>query len=285
MSTILSCTDGSRYAPSIYDHSAWAARRMDATVRVLHLLDPHPVTPVTADFSGAIGLDAQAALTAELVALEAAKNRVAQARAQAIVADARAHFARAGLSAVTAEALHGTLAESIGELEETADLVVLGKRGEHADFAKGHLGSNLERVVRSCHRPVLVASRAFQPIARFLLAYDGGPSAKKAVAYAVAHPLLRGLDCHLLAVGAANSALAADLAAARDQLFAAGYVVQADLVAGGNVEEVITAAVKKEKTSLLVMGAYGHSRIRHLILGSTTTTMIRTVPIPVLLFR
>ncbi|MBL9188272.1 MAG: universal stress protein [Opitutaceae bacterium] len=285
MPTLLSCTDGSLYAPSIYDHSAWAARRMGASVRVLHLLDPHPITPVTADFSGAIGLDAQAALTAELVALEAAKNRVAQARAQAIVADARAHFARAGLTAVTAEALHGTLAESIGELEATADLVVLGKRGEHADFAKGHLGSNLERVVRTCRRPVLVASRAFQPIERFLLAYDGSPSAKKAVAYAATHPLLRGLDCHLLAVGAANSTLAADLAGARDQLFAAGYVVQADLVAGGNVEDLIAAAVKKEKTNLLVMGAYGHSRIRHLILGSTTTTMIRTVPIPVLLFR
>jgi nucleotide-binding universal stress UspA family protein len=36
---------------------------------------------------------------------------------------------------------------------------------------------------------------------------------------------------------------------------------------------------------LLVMGAYGHSRIRHLIIGSTTTTLLRTSPVPVLILR
>lgn len=33
------------------------------------------------------------------------------------------------------------------------------------------------------------------------------------------------------------------------------------------------------------MGAYGHSRIREFILGSTTTTMVRTCLVPVLMFR
>ncbi|MFN3316727.1 MAG: DHHW family protein, partial [Raineya sp.] len=43
-----------------------------------------------------------------------------------------------------------------------------------ADFAKGHLGSNLERIVRASHKPVFVASRAFKPISKVLVAYDGG---------------------------------------------------------------------------------------------------------------
>jgi nucleotide-binding universal stress UspA family protein len=33
------------------------------------------------------------------------------------------------------------------------------------------------------------------------------------------------------------------------------------------------------------MGAYGHSRIRNFIIGSTTTEMVRSVKIPVMLFR
>jgi len=33
------------------------------------------------------------------------------------------------------------------------------------------------------------------------------------------------------------------------------------------------------------MGAYGHSRIRSLIIGSTTTEMIRSCKVPVALFR
>ena len=36
---------------------------------------------------------------------------------------------------------------------------------------------------------------------------------------------------------------------------------------------------------LLVVGAYGHSRIREMILGSTTTQLIAKSQIPVLLLR
>lgn len=37
--------------------------------------------------------------------------------------------------------------------------------------------------------------------------------------------------------------------------------------------------------SLLVKGAYRHSRIRHLGVGSTTTTLLRLSPCPVLVLR
>jgi nucleotide-binding universal stress UspA family protein len=48
---------------------------------------------------------------------------------------------------------------------------------------------------------------------------------------------------------------------------------------------MIAEAIEREGIQLLVMGAYGHSPIRHLILGSTTTTMVRTCHVPVLMFR
>lgn len=44
-------------------------------------------------------------------------------------------------------------------------------------------------------------------------------------------------------------------------------------------------ACERERIDLLVMGAYGHSRIRSMLLGSTTTQLLRTCPIPVLLLR
>jgi len=284
MPTILSCTDGSIYAPSVYDHSAWAARRMSAAVRVLHMLDPHRDTASTHDYSGAIGLDAQKKLTGELVAVEEARGRVAQTRGRAILAAAEQHFQAAGIAHVTTQLRHGSLADSIEELDVGADLVVIGKRGESADFAKLHLGANLERVIRGCRHPVLVTARAFQPISRMLIAYDGGPSSKKAIDYAAAQPLLKGLHCHLLTVGAPNAALDAGLFDARDRLAAAGFIVQADHLRG-HAEQVIAETVKREQINLLMMGAYGHSRIRQFIVGSTTTTMVRTCLVPVLMFR
>ncbi|MCG6116343.1 MAG: universal stress protein, partial [Mesorhizobium sp.] len=53
----------------------------------------------------------------------------------------------------------------------------------------------------------------------------------------------------------------------------------------GKPEAVIADVVAQTPGAMLVMGAYGHSPIRRLIIGSTTTTMIRTVHVPVLLVR
>jgi len=41
----------------------------------------------------------------------------------------------------------------------------------------------------------------------------------------------------------------------------------------------------RESHDLVVMGAYGHSRIRSLIIGSTTTATVRSCKVPLLLMR
>jgi nucleotide-binding universal stress UspA family protein len=64
----------------------------------------------------------------------------------------------------------------------------------------------------------------------------------------------------------------------------AGFTVQ-PLLQQGNADDMITAYVKSREMDILVMGAYGHSHIRTLIIGSTTSTMLRSCPIPVLMFR
>lgn len=53
----------------------------------------------------------------------------------------------------------------------------------------------------------------------------------------------------------------------------------------GKPEAVIADVVAATPGAILMMGAYGHSPLRTLIVGSTTTAMIRTVRVPVLLMR
>jgi nucleotide-binding universal stress UspA family protein len=284
MNKILACIDGSTYAASVCDHAAWAARRAGATLHLLHALDAHREHADHADLSGNIGPGTNASLLADLTALEETKNRLARERGKALLAEAAHRLAASGIATVTAEQLHGALVETVTRLEATADLVVLGKRGEHADFAKLHLGSNLERVVRASTRPVLVASRKFEPIEQFLVAHDGGASIRKAIAFATENPLLRGLKCHLLQAGRIDSTAERSLAQAAETLRAAGYEVSAH-AEPGEPETVLANALSSHGAQLLVMGAYGHSRIRQLLVGSTTTTMIRTCKVPVLLFR
>ncbi|WP_372803402.1 universal stress protein, partial [Paracoccus seriniphilus] len=45
------------------------------------------------------------------------------------------------------------------------------------------------------------------------------------------------------------------------------------------------ALIDAEGFDMLVMGAYGHSRIRSLVIGSTTTEMVRSCKVPVLMFH
>ena len=284
MNTILTCTDGSAYAHGVYDHSAWAATRTNASVHILHMLDPHREHAEQADLSGNIGFDTGEALLKEMISFEEKKNRLARLRGKAILEDAKRRLTASGVANTTTEQRHGSLVENIEELEVAADLVVMGKRGESAALAKSHLGSNLERVIRASIRPVLVASENFSHVANFLIAYDGGPSVEKAVQFAVDEPLLKGLTCHLLRAGRIDANAEWFLQEAASKLRAAGYEVSAHLTPG-NSEQVIADTIKRESISLLVMGAYGHSRIRRLILGSTTSEMVRTSRIPALLFR
>lgn len=281
---ILACTDGSVYADSVYDHAAWAAGQLNTGLHVLHMLPPLDSAAMLKNFSGSIGLDARGILKEELVNLEEAYGRVAIAKSKVILEAAKAHLRRAGVADFTVEARHGVLSEYIEQDTSHPELIVIGKRGEAADFERLHLGANVERIIRSCPHPVLVASRTCQPVQRALIAYDGGRSAVKAIDYLIGKPLMKGVALHLLAVGKPHKGIESDLASAQQRLAAAGFQVQHSHLEG-YPEEVFARFIGDHQINLLVMGAYGHSRIRQFIVGSTTTTMVRTSRVPVLMFR
>jgi len=284
MAKILACTDGSIYAESILDHAAWAAARMGgASVRVLHVLD-RATAELPVDRSGALGVDASEELLRELAAVDEARGKVSLRRARALLSAAEARLKAAGVADVMLTQRHGALVDTVVEFEAEADLLVVGKRGEAANFAVGHLGANLERVLRASILPVLVASRAFKPITRFAIAYDGGPAAMKVVDYAARTASLDGLECELLTVTGDAAAGRAMLEKPAKLLSDAGKTATVKVL-HGEPETAIAAHVTEAGIDLLVMGAYGHGRLRNMIVGSTTTALLRSCRIPVLVFR
>lgn len=284
MTSLTALIDGSTYSGSVCDHAAWAAERLTAAVQLVHVVGRRDTNSEAADLSGSIGLGARTALLEELAELDAQKAKLTQKRGRLLLDEARERLLQAGLAEVSTTLRNGDLIESVLETEKAAYLIVIGKRGEAADFAKLHLGSNLERVVRAVHKPVLVSSRAFKPVKRFLIAFDGGASAMKAVDHVARSGLFAGLECHLLTAGTDTPDARQKLDKAAETLRAAGFSVQAD-IEPGTADAAIAKRVEADSIDLLAMGAYGHSRIRSLIIGSTTTEMIRSCLIPVMLFR
>lgn len=282
MGKLIALVDGSEYSRSVCEHAAWLATRSGRSVEVLHVIGRR--SPGTADLSGALALGARTALLEELVDLDARMSRLGQARGRAILEDAEAILRKAGVEDVTTRLRIGDLVEEVSSAGADADMVVIGKRGEAADFAKPHLGSNLERVARVADRPVFVASRAFKAIGKVLVAFDGGPSCLKAVDHMSRSPTAQGLRFRLVRAGADTPEARRGLEGARAMLVGAGIEAETAVLTGAPAAAVADEA-ERWGADLMVMGAYGHSKIRSMILGSTTEELLRSCRIPVFLFR
>lgn len=283
MTKALACIDVSAYAVSVTDHAAWVATRTNGAVSILHVIGRKERGEML-DLSGALGIDANSHLLECLAEADEKNARLAQERGRALIETAKSRLADQGVADVSVKFRHGSFTDTVAESEADVDLIVIGKRGANADFATMHLGSNLERVVRAAKKPILVAARAFRPVNRVLLAYDGGASARKALDYMAGNPLFGGLEFHVVTAAADTAENRALLGEAAAALGRRGGPVTSRLLPG-DPEAVIANHVRQEGIDLLVMGAYGHSKVRNLLVGSTTAATIRTCLVPVMLFR
>ena len=280
---ILALVDGSTYATSVCHAAAWIAGRLGGGVDLLHIL-PDAHAKGTGDLSGALTLGARTALMEELVTLDAQRAKLAAKQGHAILDDAAALLAGGGVTPVEQKLRHGDLIETLTALMPEVRALVIGKRGEGSAGAFDHLGSNLERIIRSATVPVFVAAREFRPIQKVLIAYDGSASADRAVERMAQSPVFEGLTAVLVYAGADTPAVRSQMNAAQSRLAAGG--LQAFIaIEPGEPETALERKIAAEGFDLLVMGAYGHSRLRNLIIGSTTTAMIRACKVPVLLYR
>jgi len=280
MKKILTCTDGSGYSAVSGEFAAWLAGQSGAAVDVLYVTDIRQYEmPIVADISGSLGAQPYLNLVSQLQAVEKLK-------VTAVEDSTRTVFKQAGYSGqLNFVHQEGTLVDSVESLQAGADIVVIGKRGMNSEIAKEHLGSSLERVVRACVKPVLVTSRAFRPIRSVLFAFDGGISSRRALDFLCAEPLFSDMTITVVTVEEKGRPGAEQvLGEAVGRLLAAGRRCEKKILTG-EAESVISAAADPATTDLLVIGAYGHNRIREFFIGSTTTELLRTQNMPLLCFR
>ena len=288
MKKILLCSDGSAFAENTYRYGAWFANQLKAEeVDVLCVTDIRAQQAISKqNLSGSIGIDASKNLFDRLVELEHEKAKINHQRAKLVLQAAAQTLRAERIERINLLHETGFLVDCLEKFETSCDLIVLGKRGEAAEFASGHLGANLERIVRSSRKPCLVTSRQFKPIERVLIAYDGSSSSQKILQFITDSPIFEGLELHIITVAkdAAEQTAIARIESAK-QLAQQAKFEPVCSVTEGDSEKAISNYVTEHDINLLLMGAYGHSRIRHLVIGSTTAQMLRSSHIPVLLFR
>lgn len=281
MKNILVCTDGSDYSQVACHYAAWLAKINVYSVTALYVTDLRIFEiPAVADLSGSLGIQPFEGMIAQLQEVETIKAKFVEEQAMAI-------FEKEGISD-RAKFSHetGLLVDIIKENSESNEVIVLGKRGENANFDTEHLGSMLERVVRSAQKPCLVANREFKDIRQVAIAYDGGKSCRKTIEYFSSQSGFQNLHFHVLSCAEGHDEeVASHRLSEVEGIFKPAGIEATYQVLNGVVENAIAEYVKDSSIDMLVLGAYGHSRIRELFIGSTTTELLRACHVPVFCFR
>lgn len=281
---VLACVDKSHYADFATDYAAWAAKRMEAPLEILHVIDRHPEVAVGEDHSGAIGIDVQENLLSALSTEEESRSKRAREEGRLFLKRLRERAIEAGVTSTDVRQRYGELEETLAELQPEVRLYVLGRRGESAEATQRDLGRNVEYVVRALKKPILTVTEGFKEPRRVMIAFDGGIVTRRGVEMVAASPLFRGLPVHLLMSGSKSGDAEKQLEWARTTLVAAGFEAPAEHVPG-DAERVIAEKVQEQEIDILIMGAYAHSSLRGLLFGSKTRDLLRSSKVPTLLLR
>jgi nucleotide-binding universal stress UspA family protein len=276
---ILIPTDGSDYGKTAIAYGIHIARKLDAKLIGLHVVDVLLIRgPVFTDISGSVGLPPYQEF---LPAVESGLEE----KAEAILQDFRGQCEAAEVHPETIK-VTGIIDETIiEEGRKCCDWILLAQRGEHFHIDGGAiLGSTAQSVVRRSGKPVLVTPEHFREIGNMAVAYDGSAPAQRALGLAA--ELSERTAWPLSVVIIATDPSMGEQTPKQAEEFLSSFTINSStLILPGKEGKELLKFIRKGTVDLLVMGAYGHNRLRELLVGSTTSSVIRKSPIPVLLTR
>ena len=184
-----------------------------------------------------------------------------------------------------------------GEPEDTivrysrlVDFVVVSVAGE-----EGHLAgtsSSPGGILLDSAAPMLMtpASAAeLPPPRRVMIAWDGSTTAARSMKSAL--PLLRAADAvRVITIDGAEEKAEKDKDGRLNivnYLERHGVSARADRVANSRNDEYKTLVeqVSENRCDLIVMGAYGHNRLKEIVLGGMTRKILQRLPVPVFMTR
>ena len=210
-----------------------------------------------------------------------------------------------GKSRAAADALVSEFRAATTGRGETADMVLLRCRAtlqsagllRHArlhDLTIMPIGADVatqftaQDLIFGSGRPVLLLpENMVSPISLgvTVVAWDGGRAAARAVADAL--PFLRLSKIVRIVTVTGEKPIDVDdtIDALRDHLHLHGITAITDTedADGSGAGEALARYCRRHDADLLVMGAYGHSRVRDFIVGGATKRLLAMTPLPVLL--
>jgi len=221
---------------------------------------------------------------AALVPLLEAMRRDAAAEVAALRPIFDAALQHAGIAGEW-HAPEGIAAEQVAHRGRQADLLVLGQ--DQPDGATPTATVVIESALFGAGRPVLLVPHAGRfpvPSRHALIGWNASREAARAVHDAL--PLLAAIGrATVLAVDARASDEETPGQAIAAHLARHGIRAEVESAASGDVDAgaLLLNRAAELSADLLVIGGYGHSRLREWVLGGVTRTILREMTLPVLM--
>jgi nucleotide-binding universal stress UspA family protein len=292
LATILVATDFSETASLALDRAIELAIRHESEIALVHVMQPD-IPPLAAP---------------EMIIIPPNYEEMLRDACHDGLTKAARRAREAGIR-VSEHLEHGTAAKRITACADAigAHLIIIGTRG-NTGFKRLLLGSVAEEVVRLAEQPVLTIHpgdvRSIEPVRKLIFPTDFSPAAEQALA--VAHLILTSSeDSEIILVhtyhiastvvplagfGNGGSPLFVENAhqlatqatvPSVDALRSKGLGVEVVIERGDPAEVVIELAAERD-VDVIVMGTRGHSKLRQLLMGSTTERIVEHASCPVL---
>ncbi|WP_420631888.1 universal stress protein [Candidatus Leptofilum sp.] len=208
---------------------------------------------------------------------------------QATVAEIRDKFewltAEAGIEA-DFSVEWGNVARQVVARAAFADLMMLALNCPPGSSILERLASGVQTILQRTPRPVLVVP-TFSPMQHALLAYDGSPKAEEALFVATYLASRWQIQLSVVTVGGGNGKLdTANRVQSRAKTYLSVAGVKADYILPGEpAASALIEAAASQQADFMIMGGFGNSSMKTLMLGSTLNQVLLEYKQPILICR
>ena len=182
----------------------------------------------------------------------------------------------------------GSVARQVVALAAYSDLIMLALNRPPGLSILERLASGVQTILKRTPRPVMVVPTVASPLQHALLAYDGSPKAEEALF--VATYLASRWQTQLSVVTVSSDGNGKLDAAKRIQSRAKTYLglagVEADyLLSVGPAAQTLLETAESQTVDFMIMGGFGMSSMKSLVLGSTLNRVLLEYKQPILICR
>ncbi len=276
--SILLTVDGSVYTDSVLDHGIDLARKLNAYIRVITVVDVRIYEWVLN--TGGEGY--MPVVPSNVFHDESFKFH--NERADALITSVNEKLSSAKVK-FEAEKLEGSPGEMICELSRQVDLIIMGARGDYARWGDRMLGATLESVSRQSHAPIMIVDQKFNEFKHITCAYDRSDYSIHALKLTAFLGSSLKYPVEVVNIDNDEEVRKASLEEAKKYLDPHQIEAQYRHEAGDAADILVQITKDAPVSTVLLMGSYGHSRIREAIIGSTTVQVMRSAKKPIVIAR